>query len=767
MCRRAAAALAAAIASFGFTTVLAAQEGPSFVEGAVVDVSGDAVGFAQVQVVGTARGTVADGDGTFRLGPLPPGDVRLRVTRVGYDAAVEVVAVEPGETATVRIALDVQPIEVSGIEVQVLRPDLRPQTGIEAERIREASPQDTGELLRHTAGTDAVRRGPLGLDPVIRGLRETQIGTYVDGTRVFPAGPARMDSPLSHFDPYAVSSLEVVKGPYALTWGGGNLTAIRVRSQDLPVAGPPRFGGRVAAGFETNIDASETMASVSGYEGNVAYWGFGAFREGSDYESGGDVDVPASFDSWEGRGKIGIDLAPGSRLTFATGFQDQGPIDFPGRLLGAATFEHFNGSVRWTLERGDGFLERLDALAYVNDVEHAMNNDAKPTARPMEGRVPPFALDIVVDTESTTVGGRVAATLDLGGAWEAEVGGDVYSVDRFADRVVARRDDGTVLFEDLIWPDATITDAGVFGRLGRTGGPVRWSGTVRVDFVHADADTIGPFFAENVSPDLSSDETNVSAAATAGLDVHPNWTLSLGLGSAVRTAAALERFSDRFPSTRFQASAEFMGDPDLEPERSTQFDAWLEGAYARASFRFNVWARWVDDWITIAPTDFPKRLPLSPDVVFQYVNGEANFTGFEASATLLLTDGVTLRLGLDGMEGDDETLDEPALGVPPLEGAIGLRYDAPRGRWFAEGTVRITAEQDEVAERRFEGPTDGYTVVDLRAGYTLPTGVELRVGFDNLFDEEYVNHLNARNPFTGEQVPEPGQVLVLDASVTF
>ncbi|MDX1623104.1 MAG: TonB-dependent receptor [Gemmatimonadota bacterium] len=61
-----------------------------------------------------------------------------------------------------------------------------------------------------------------------------------------------------------------------------------------------------------------------------------------------------------------------------------------------------------------------------------------------------------------------------------------------------------------------------------------------------------------------------------------------------------------------------------------------------------------------------------------------------------------------------------------------------------EGIVRLTADQDDVARRRFEEPTDGYTLVDLRSGYTwMDRGVEVRFGVDNVFDEEYVNHLNA------------------------
>ena len=164
------------------------------------------------------------------------------------------------------------------------------------------------------------------MDPVVRGLRETQVGTYLDGARMFPAGPARMDSPLKHLDPSAIRSIEVVKGPYALTWGAGNLSAIRVETQPLPRAAST-VRGSVAAGYDTNLGASETTGKVFGKSGGVSYFLLGAFRQGNDYESGDGALVQADFESWEGCGKFGFNVGEEGRLVLSAGYQEQGPID--------------------------------------------------------------------------------------------------------------------------------------------------------------------------------------------------------------------------------------------------------------------------------------------------------------------------------------------------------------------------------------------------------------------------------------------------------
>jgi hypothetical protein len=64
--------------------------------------------------------------------------------------------------------------------------------------------------------------------------------------------------------------------------------------------------------------------------------------------------------------------------------------------------------------------------------------------------------------------------------------------------------------------------------------------------------------------------------------------LSLGVGRAVRTANALERYSDRFPAVKFQNAAEFLGNPALSPERSLEWNIGTSFLANRATFGFDV-----------------------------------------------------------------------------------------------------------------------------------------------------------------------------------
>lgn len=731
---------------------------------------------ATIYLSDTRFGTSSDEDGSFLLENIPAGDYELIISFVGYQTLRKNVEIEPGVTKETAFSLRSAEFKLGGIVVSALRPDLKQEYKVGQQDVKEAVPMDSGQLLRIVPGVDAVRRGPIGFDPVVRGLRETEVGTYLDGTRIFPAGPARMDSPLSHLDPSNIESMEVVKGPYALTWGSGNLSAIRVKTKNLSNLQNNSMNASAGFGYQTNQDAFESIFSVSGRKDALAVWINGAWREGNDFETGSNNLVPADFLSREIRGKIGYRVSDQSELILGVGFQHQEDINYPGRLLDAESFDAFNSSLTWKKQFFEGSLRSFEFQTYFNQVDHVMNNDEKPTAVAVPNRVPPFALDINVDSEISIVGASAKFDVVTSNFWNFEFGADVYSANRDAVRFVNRRDNGMLIFEDQMWPDATITSGGFYTQATHSiNENLSASTTFRLDLVSADADRASDFFTNNISDDLDHSEVNLNAAISINQVLNEYWSVSLGAGTAVRTADVNERYSDRIPASKAQTSAEFVGNPDLDPERNSQIDLWIEANYPKFSFNTNFFARRMDDYITLEPTDLPKRLPLSPDTVFQYVNGRANFWGVESSIAYLVLPVLTAKTSVDYLWGKDKFVGEPALGVAPLGFNASIRYDSKDGRYFIESTLKVTDNQDRVAAARGEKPTAGFETVDVKTGIEVIDGLRFRLGIENLFDANYVNHLNANNPFAGipianfsdERIPEPGRIFSFNVEYNF
>ena len=105
-------------------------------------------------------------------------------------------------------------------------------------------------------------------------------------------------------------------------------------------------------------------------------------------------------------------------------------------------------------------------------------------------------------------------------------------------------------------------------------------------------------------------------------------------------------------------------------------------------------------------------------------------------------------------EGSNETDDEYLPFIPPLNGRLGIAFNSGDfGPWF-DLNLEWASKQDKVAPGETETP--GWTTVNARAGYRFLSGRighDLLLGLDNLFDEQYANHLSTSRNI---ELTEPG-----------
>ena len=123
-----------------------------------------------------------------------------------------------------------------------------------------------------------------------------------------------------------------------------------------------------------------------------------------------------------------------------------------------------------------------------------------------------------------------------------------------------------------------------------------------------------------------------------------------------------------------------------------------------------------------------------------------------------LTDMWTVFGAMSYVRGEDDDIDQPIWGVAPLEGQFGLRlHDAYQGRyWGVELAARFVNGQDRNAFIRrvgvpgqvdqLEQETPGFTTLTLRSYYNYSDNLSLVAGVDNLFDNNYIEHLDLRLP---------------------
>ena len=720
-----------------------------------------------------------DRSGAFEIPDVAAGEYVLAAMLLGFATREQPIAVGAGG-ADAAISLEVGAFSQQ-VTVSALMPEVATELVITADEIERRVAQDLAQSLRDHAGVTALRRGAINLDPSVRGLYAEQIGIFVDGTRTFAAGPARMDSGLSHVSPHALQSLHVVRGPYALTWGAGTLSAIRADTFKPAFSGGAfEIGGRAGYNYGSNGGANDAIASLHGSSDRVRFTFQHNARTGNDYTDGDGATVQGDYESFDTRWSLGGRMHDRTLLEYTGGYQKQNDIDYPGRILDATLFETQSHALDISHVRPSGLVSEIAGQVYLNAKSHVMNNDNKPTAVRNPQRTPPFPIDVYLPASSDTLGGRFHAVLETG-PLSYKLGFDAYRLQQNATQTITDRDTGQIHHNmHPVWPDAEMTNIGGYAQVVYAHGRNSFGGTVRIDREQARVGGVTQFFADNAVPDyglhaghgashgatmlLAGDQfaqnnSNVSAAANASLRVTDTWLVTLGAGRAVRSPSALERYADRFPAVKFQTAAEFMGNPLLVPEKSIEVNAGTTLRVARATLEGDVFWRSIDDYITVAhDPNLTHRLPLSPAQVFRYVQSDsARFIGLDLRAESAAGPWLSLRGGWSFVRAEDLLFDEPLFGIPPFEQRYAVDiHNASRTRWV-ELQITSTAGQQRVAAARFELPTDGWTTIDLTAGGQLVDGLTLRIGARNLTDEFYINHLNSLNPFSGQRIAETGR----------
>ena len=310
----------------------------------------------------------------------------VEVSVQGFEQAKENVRGRSELDIAVRLATVATTVEVSAVQIPSVA-----FVESDADELAELPSMGLVENLRATPGVNASRRGGTNIEPVVQGLRETQLAVVVDGARTFAAGPARMDSGLSHVEPGHVDGVEIVTGPYALTEAAGAFGAVIVRSPQVPRFETWKLGAETGAGWRSNGSGRLCRVRVFGSARKVGFSLRTAGNKGNDYQAGarGPIDgisIPGDYSNHQLGGKLRFNPTDNQELALSGFYDEQTGIDYPGRLLNAEHFilRSWNGS--YYVSNPSELVSSVKFNLYLNNKSHRMRNTEKPTARDMPGR---------------------------------------------------------------------------------------------------------------------------------------------------------------------------------------------------------------------------------------------------------------------------------------------------------------------------------------------------------------------------------------------
>ena len=188
--------LAAALALAGAARPLAAQDAASgTLAGTVTADAGERLPGATIFVVGTQRGALTRGDGTYRV-QLPAGRYAVRARLIGYTSQMDTVEVAAGQTVTRDFVLPRSTTQLSAVAVVGSRGEARtvidapvPIDVLTAADIKTTGRTETAQIIQSLAPSFNFPRATIGdgtdhsRPATLRGLGPDQVLVLVNGKR--------------------------------------------------------------------------------------------------------------------------------------------------------------------------------------------------------------------------------------------------------------------------------------------------------------------------------------------------------------------------------------------------------------------------------------------------------------------------------------------------------------------------------------------------------------------------------------------------------
>jgi hemoglobin/transferrin/lactoferrin receptor protein len=564
------------------------------------------------------------------------------------------------------------------------------------------------------AGAATVSEGQASV-PVLRGLGSGRTLILIDGARV--TAERRVGASATFIDPASVEGIEVARGPGSVAYGSdafGGVIQLRTRraSPRTPLRG--RLTGALGAGTPQQRAALEL---TRGFErGGVLVQGH--WRNFEDWDSPeGEV-----FNSGaEDRGFLArLDHALGGGLLSA-GWQSDFGRDVERPRNNSRTVRFFyptEDSHRFTLgwERASvAGLSRLGATAFVGSYAVITDQDRfAATPRSVE-RADVSAKDFHVRGFAEKAVGRVKLDggVDVNGRFDLEAHdiGLLYD----ASGVLARTTD------NVSTEDARRVDAGLYLQAeAPAGNALLLAAGARVDRVSTR--NTGGYFGDRA-------EDNAALSGFGSVTVGPFSGFSF-------TAQAARGFRDPTLSDRYfrgpTGRGFITGNPDLEPESSTQLDG--AARYVAERWRVAVYG------FHYRVRDLVERYQTQTDFFFFRNRGQARLHGLEAELQATLPYRLGLELTAHSISG--EALDDHASldGIPVPTVTARLRREFDRGYgWVRTGLYGTLDEPGPTEEER-----PGYGLLDAGVGIHIGEHVELDLLGRNLLDKAFLVSPDAR-----------------------
>lgn len=622
-----------------------------------------------------------------------------------------------------------------------------------------SSAADTTQLFNHTPGFSTYSAGGTTSLPVLNGMADDRVATFVDGMRLTAECPNHMNPALSQIDPDAVANSTAIAGITPVSMGGdstGGTISVERRAPQFAKDNQLLVTGQGRQYWQSNGGGSGASGTLTVANDHLSLRYNASYSHASNYTAGGRGGSVLSTSYLSYNHAVTAGFKHRNHLISLTFGQQDVPYEaFPNQYMdetnNRSTFVNgkYVGHFRW----GD-----IDARGYWKRTTHVMNMLSDKGGHSTTKGMP-------MNTDGRTAGYSLIATLPLslhhtlkiGSSfehnglndwWPPVMGSMMMGPGTYHNLNDALRDHlGHFVQWNAYWTPTFSTELGLRSDIimMNTGpvSPYNWAGMMSM----ADANAARVF---NAARHGRTDH-NVDITLLARWAPSHHLSIEGGYGRKTRSPNLYERYawgrggmSSKMIGW-FGDGNGYVGNLNLNPEiaHTASFTIHLHDT------RHQYWEIKVQPFYTYTQNyiNVVRRGTLSNGFnLLQFENHKAQSYGINASAQTLLWN--TQRWGtghlsstLSWVRGQDNVTHSGLYQQMPLNGHISLHET--RGPWSGHIDVTLVKAKHTVDWVRNEPKTPGYALLGIGGTYHWRF-VRLDVSIENLLNQRYVLPLGGR-----------------------
>jgi len=600
---------------------------------------------------------------------------------------------------------------------------------------QSSSLSSTEDILSKIEGVSLIRRGPIGMEPVLRAFSAGQINVVIDGMKFFGSCTDKMDPVTIYTEPVNLKSIDIKYAGDGMAMGASIGGSLNLKLAEATLNPEKKLSGTLASGYYSAASAVQNILALDYGTSKWAMRVSGVYRKAGNYRDG--LNRKVNFSQYE-KANASISgkyqLNENSILKADVLIDDGWNIGYPALPMDVGNARARVGAITFRNNPKEGLIRDLEAKIYANSIKHAMDDTKRPSV-PIHMDMPGW---------STTQGTYLETQLRNRGKHSISMKLDAYHNRVKADMTMYPVNSAPMYM--LTWPVNHQTVTGLYIQ-----DLISVSDKNRIDFkLRIDAafsmltDKMGQdqfaVLGYDVSKPANGFLKNLSAGYTHFLN--SEFTIYANAGYSERLPTTSERYG--FYLFNRMDNHDYIGNPNLRNEQALNAGANIVYSVNNISLKLNGFMSYLQNYILGQTQSGLSVMTIGADGVRAYMNiPSARISGAESSLNYQFANRhFTLNNTIKWVQGRDNS-GNPLPLISPLKTITGLRYN--HEKLFIQAESEISSGQNRVSTVFGEKTSPGFSILNLRTSYTFSLkkyNLEFSAGIENLLDEAYYEHLD-------------------------